>query len=186
MIRIAILAGCLVGCAFPALAGEPCDFDGYLAEAAPTAMVEVRAKPEATAPVIAVLPAKDPNDPDRSFAPSLTVTRIENGYAEVRHVVFGAYVLDEVQEAFAGPGWIPLGAVTSGFSAYPMLHAGPGKDFPVILQMQGEDWGADSVMIDAIRACKDGWIEVDVTTPDGRKAHGWGTAVCGNQATTCV
>lgn len=178
----ALLAALALLAATAARAEETCDFDAIVTDPDP-AGTNVRAAPDAKAEVLFVMPHAHGED---DLAPEVHVRALRRGWAQIDTVTVGGYGDEPERVVFAGTGWVSTRLIGFAFGGEDArLHAAPADDAAVTLDMNGEGTGPDSVTVTAIRGCRGRWVDVDVTTGDGRKGRGWGVGVCANQVTTC-
>lgn len=180
MFRTTILAA-LAAVLAPALAAaaEPCAIHAHLADADG---VPLRAAPAVDAAVLFAIPGADPD----GITPEFRVRAVADGFAEIDRIGYSDYAASGDRDLFAGRGFVQVSALGFAFGGLDhVLHAAPEADAPATFDMNGTVDGPDSVVVTALRACVGGWVDVDVTMPDGRSGRGWGRGVCANQVSTC-
>jgi len=156
-----------------ALADAPSDRDPQGAN--------IRAAPNATAPVIGHLPpAAMVRDLGEIEGAEFDVMGSRDGWLLIRNAEFG----DDVY--FVGPGWISGRLVGTTINDSNM-RAGPGGDARLTLSLldDAKGWGAGSYTVVQIHGCSGAFADVSVRDPDGKVARGWVTRLCSAQLTTC-
>jgi hypothetical protein len=160
-----------------------CRFPAFLVDTDP-AGTNIRAGPRADAPVVARLPGRNGD-----IGPEVEVVGNKGAWFLIRNAAWGDYP-DAVKPArlFAGPGWVAAALV--GFATEDRrLRQGPALAAATVMELEGDAgggvWGPSEVAVRRAYRCSGSFVEIDVETPDHRKAHGWATQICANQVTTC-
>ncbi|MCG7392148.1 SH3 domain-containing protein [Microvirga sp. ACRRW] len=147
----------------------------------------IRAAPSRNAPVIGTIPQKRA-EAGTEIGPEFQVIGSTDGWLLIRQAIWRGYERDE-KLLFKGPGWIAAGLVSFSVED-PLLRAEPHMNARTIMELTSaqdaeSSWGPDSVIIKRAHRCSGSFVEVDLETPDGRKARGWANGACANQVTTC-
>lgn len=150
----------------------------------------IRTAPTIDAPIIGTIPGERAEAGTR-IGPEFEVIGSKDGWLLVRNAYWRGYEYGE-KLLLRGPGWISAGLV--GFEIEnSWLYDAPRADARKILRLSSPDntdaeslWGPDSVQIKRVYGCSGSFLDVDLETPDGQKARGWITSICGNQVTTCI
>lgn len=150
-----------------------CGFSAWSRDTTPQGL-NVRAGPQATAPVIARL--VEDKDATGSFV-EFKVLGVSNGWFLIEHASHGDYGDPPPKvPVYAGRGWVS-GSLIGG-----QLFAGRLYDAPSATARSrpyGKD--TDAVTVKRVLDCKGNWVKIDADI-----GTGWVRGLCSNQVTTCV
>lgn len=147
----------------------------------------LRAGPSREAKVVAVLPAERAEAGTR-IGPEFQVIAGRQDWFLIRGAHWAGYDLPE-KALVLGPAWMAANLASFTIES-PSLRRAPNEAAETILKMAplegaADNWGPDSAKIERVHGCSGSFVDVSVSLPDGRKARGWATGLCGNQVTTC-
>jgi hypothetical protein len=142
----------------------------------------LRSAPRADAPVIGRLAPRALLGPDMHEGVEFDIVGSKDGWLLIRPGE-GDFTLDPANAA-DGRGWVPGRLVGTALSR-PPFRAAPRRDAPVLVEMQGPQWGPDSALVSAVHACQGKYVEVTATPYGGKPVRGWSWEPCSNQKTTC-
>ena len=139
----------------------------------------MRAAPDASAPVVAVLPP-----PQGDIGVEMHVTGSSHGWFQIDHAGFQDYPGEaSPKEVFKGKGWVS-GALI-GFEVNNMdITDGPGQNAKRIAKLLAGPNGPDSFAVHRVLDCSGDKAEVEGNFA-GRNLRGWVGGICSNQVTTC-
>ena len=143
-----------------------CEVRGFATDTDPKG-TNVRTAPRADAAIIGRLPPlKD------SMGVELDITGSKDGWLLARSEDGKLY------------GWVSgkLVSFTLGMRA---LRTAPRRDAPLVMDLQGSDWGPSSVGVSAVHACQGKYVDVTVRLLNGKTVRGWSWSPCATQLTTC-
>lgn len=163
-------------------AGSLCSFTAHAWDPDPSG-TNVRAEPNASAPILAVLP-QEVGEEEAAFSPEFDVVGFSKGWFLIENVAVDQYGDGPARVIFDGPGWISARLVAFTINDASVRSA-PDESADVVAELLGGDWGPESVIVQAVHDCHGPFAEVTLETPDGDNYRGWVTGLCGNQVTTC-
>ncbi len=160
-----------------------CATRGYAIDPDPKG-TNLRSAPRADAPVIGHLAPKRQIAPGTYVGIEFDIVGSKDGWLLIRNGDPAEdFTLHPANRA-DGRGWVSGNLVGTTLSQRPFRTAAL-RDAPLVPEMAGRVWGADSAVVSAVHACNGKYVEVTATPSGGKPQRGWSFAPCSNQLTTC-
>jgi hypothetical protein len=142
----------------------------------------IRARPERKSRIIGKIP-EERAEAGTKIGPEFQIIGSKDGWFLIHNAYWAGYDSGASKILFSNSGWIAASLIglTSEDSS---LRAQPLSDAPVLMSLSSES--SESVLkIEKIYACSGSFIDAAIIAPNGKKARGWLSSICGNQVTTC-
>lgn len=168
-----------------------CDTRGYNKDIDPRG-TNIRAAPNARAPIIGHLPPREPIEPgaDDLVGAEFHIIGARDGWLLIRDAHAGS----DDKLVFKGPGWIS-GRLVGFTLGGGVLRDAPDVDAKVIAKLSGElkdgsAYGPDSYEVMAVHGCVSHFVDVTIRlapsiAPKVKPLRGWNERACSTQVTTC-
>jgi hypothetical protein len=178
-----VMAQAAIAAPIDTAGASQCATRGYSIDLDPRG-TNLHSAPRADAPVIGRLAPRTRLGPDMHEGVEFEIVGSKDGWLLIRDGQPAKDFTLDPANAADGRGWVSGRLVGTALSR-PPFRAAPRRDAPVLVEMQGPQWGPDSALVSAVHGCQGKYVEVTATPYGGKPIRGWSWEPCSNQLTTC-